>query len=126
MVTVLFEALQYAVLKALDDYDEWEQLSDRVKDTYYCIPTGDHKFLRIPKSREWGAILGTPLMRLLECANGRDDPFENYVETSLAPNFLPGTILGVGDGRIESDVIGVSQALDLAYNEDFAGRTIVP
>lgn len=126
MVTVLFEALQYAMLKMLDDYDEWEQLSDRVKDTYYCIPTGEHKFLRIPKSREWGAILGTPLMRLLESANGRDDPFENYVETSLAPNFLPGTILGVSDGRIESDVIGVSQALDLAYNEDFAGRTIVP
>lgn len=126
MTTVLFEALLYAWLKGHDDYDEWEELSDRVKDTYYCIPTSDHKFLKIPKNREWGAILGTPLMRLLESANGRDDPFENYIETSLAPNFLPGAVLGFNGERLESDVIGVSQALDLAYNEDFAGRTIVP
>ena len=86
----------------------------------------EHKFLKIPKNREWGAILGTPLMRLLERANGREDPFENYVETSLEPNFLPGAILRFGGDRVESDIIGVSQALDLAYNKDFAGRSIVP
>ena len=126
MTTVLAEALLYALLKGLDRYDDWEELTDRVKDTYYCIPTSDHKFIKIPKNREWGAILGTPLMRLLESANGRSDPFENYVETSLTPNFLPGTILGFNGERIESDVIGISQALDLAYNKDFAGRTIVP
>lgn len=127
MTSVLAEAVIYALLKSLDRYDDWEELSDRTKDTYYCIPLADeHKFLRIPKSREWGAILGTPVMRLLEQANGRDDPFENYVETSLEPNFLPGAILRFGSDRVESDVIGVSQALDLAYNKDFAGRSIVP
>lgn len=127
MTTILLEAVLYAALKQLDRYDDWEELSDRTKDTYYCIPLADeHKFLRIPKSREWGAILGTPVMRLLEQANGRDDPFENYVETSLEPNFLPGAILRFGSDRVESDVIGVSQALDLAYNKDFAGRSIVP
>lgn len=127
MTSVLAEAVIYALLKGLDRYDDWEELSDRTKDTYYCIPLADeHKFLRIPKSREWGAILGTPVMRLLERANGRDDPFENYVETSLEPNFLPGAILRFGGDRVESDVIGVSQALDLAYNKDFAGRSIVP
>lgn len=127
MTSVLAEAVIYALLKSLDRYDDWEELSDRTKDTYYCIPLADeHKFLRIPKSREWGAILGTPVMRLLERANGRDDPFENYVETSLEPNFLPGAILRFGGDRVESDVIGVSQALDLAYNKDFAGRSIVP
>lgn len=127
MTSVLAEAVIYALLKSLDRYDDWEELSDRTKDAYYCIPLADeHKFLRIPKNREWGAILGTPVMRLLEQANGRDDPFENYVETSLEPNFLPGAILRFGSDRVESDVIGVSQALDLAYNKDFAGRSIVP
>lgn len=126
MTSVLVEAVIYALLKKQDRYDDWEELSDRVKDTYYCIPLDEHEFLRIPKNREWGAILGTPFMRLLEYANGRDDPFENYVETSLEPNFLPGAILRFGSDRVESDVIGVSQALDLAYNEDFAGRSIVP
>ena len=127
MTSVLAEAVIYALLKGLDRYDDWEELDDRTKDTYYCIPLADeHKFFRIPKNREWGAILGTPVMRLLERANGRDDPFENYVETSLEPNFLPGAILRFGGDRVESDVIGVSQALDLAYNKDFAGRSIVP
>lgn len=127
MTSVLAEAVIYALLKGLDRYDDWEELDDRTKDTYYCIPMKDeHKFLKIPKNREWGAILGTPVMRLLERANGRDDPFENYVETSLEPNFLPGAILRFGSDRVESDVIGVSQALDLAYNKDFAGRSIVP
>ena len=127
MTTVLFEALLYAALKHKDRYDDWEQLSDRVKDTYYCIPIGEtHTFLKIPKNREWGAILGTPLMRILEYANGRENPFENWVETSFEPNFLPGAILRPGAERVESDIIGVSQALDLAYNKDFAGRTIIP
>lgn len=127
MTSVLAEAVIYALLKGFDRYDDWEELDDRTKDTYYCIPLADeHKFLKIPKNREWGAILGTPVMRLLERANGRDDPFENYVETSLEPNFLPGAILRFGSDRVESDVIGVSQALDLAYNKDFAGRSIVP
>ena len=127
MTTVLLEAVLYAALKQLDRYDDWEELSDRTKDAYYCIPlANEHKFLRIPKNREWGAILGTPLMRLLEAANGRADPFENYIETSIEPNFLPGAILRIGEDRVESDLIGVSQALDLAYNKDFAGRTIVP
>lgn len=40
MTTILFEAIQYAVLKATDRDDDWEELSDRTKDTYYCIPRG--------------------------------------------------------------------------------------
>lgn len=127
MTTILFEAIQYAVLKATDRDDDWEELSDRTKDTYYCIPIGkDHTFLKIPKNREWGAILGTPFMRILEYKDGRENPFENYLETSITPNFLPPAILRPTSEGIESDIIGVSQALDLARNEDFAGRTIVP
>ena len=127
MTTILFEAIQYAVLKATDRDDDWEELSDRTKDTYYCIPLKkDHTFLKIPKNREWGAILGTPFMRILEYKDGRENPFENYMETSIEPNFLPGAILRPTSEGIESDIIGVSQALDLAKNEDFAGRTIVP
>lgn len=116
--TVLLESILQVVLTALGRRDEWEQLDDRTKDTYYCIPLADsHSFLKIPKNREWGAILGTPFMRLLEWANGRDDPFENYLETSIIPNFLP---------PLPSDTIGFSQWNDLSTNEDFAGRAIVP
>lgn len=128
MTTVLFEAILYAVLKGMGRYDDWEELDDRTKDTYYCIPYGkSNTFIKVPKNREWGAILGTPLMRMLEYANGRENPFENYIETSLEPNFLPGQILAPREGGgWQSDVIGFSQALDLQANKDFAGRTIVP
>ena len=128
MTAVLFEAILYAVLKGMGRYDDWEELDDRTKDTYYCIPYGkSNTFIKVPKNREWGAILGTPLMRMLEYANGRENPFENYIETSLEPNFLPGQILAPREGGgFQSDVIGFSQALDLQANKDFAGRTIVP
>ena len=56
-------------------------------------------------------------MRMLEYANGRENPFENYIDTALVPNFLPPGI---------TDAVVISQLYDLAKNEDFAGRTIVP
>ena len=117
MTTVLLEAIQQVILAALGRRDDWEELNDRTKDTYYCIPTKDHKFIKIPKNREWGAILGTPLMRLFEGFTGKDDPFENFLETSIIPNFLPGG---------PTDLIGLSQYIDIATNKDFAGRSIVP
>ena len=128
LTTVLVEAVLYGVLEALDRDDEWEELNDRTKAAYYCIPLKDSKtFLKIPKNREWGAILGTPFMHLLEWANGRENPFENYIETSIEPNFLPPAIFRPdAGGGFTSDVIGFSQMNDLSKNEDFAGRTIVP
>ena len=127
VITLLPEIIAYAAMQASGDYDDWEELDDRTKDTYYTIPMGEGKFIKIPKNREWGAILGTPLMRILEGYNGREDPFENYIETSLLPNFLPPAIIGMdADGKFSSDIIGVGWALDLANNKDFAGRTIVP
>ena len=117
MTTVLLEAIQQVILAVLGRRDDWEELNDRTKDTYYCIPTKDHKFIKIPKNREWGAILGTPLMRLFEGFTGKDDPFENFLETSIIPNFLPGG---------PTDLIGLSQYIDIATNKDFAGRSIVP
>lgn len=71
-----------------------------------------------PKNREWGTILGTQFMRMLEYANGRENPFENYVETSLVPNFPPEIS--------PTAIIGISQIFDLATNKDFAGRDIAP
>lgn len=117
LTTVAVEALMLLVYAATGKRDEWEKLSDRVRDTYYCVPLRNGKFIRIPKNREWGAILGTPFMRLVDGLAGRENPFENYIETSLVPNFLPSGI---------TDMIIVSQANALDTNKDFAGRTIVP
>ena len=128
-VSIIPEAILYVILKIFDRDDEWEELDDRTKDTYYCIPLKDeHKFLKIPKSREWGAVLGTPFMRILEGIEGRENAFENYAETSLEPNFLPPAIFRIDfeNGGFTSDVLGMSWMNELARNEDFAGRRIVP
>ena len=118
LTTLPLDILLFAIYHALDRDDEWEELSDRTKDTYYCIPLPDeHKFLKIPKSRDWGQIIGNPIMRMLQGLDGREDPFENYFEVSIKPNFLWSNPL---------DAILLSTQYDLAKNEDFAGRAIVP
>lgn len=126
--TVLLETIMQAILKYTDRDDEWEELDDRTKDAYYCIPLKDeHRFLKIPKSREWSAILGNPFWRLLEYANGRDNPFENYLETSIEASYIPPAIFRLDrENGFDTDIVLASIALDLARNEDFAGRTIVP
>ena len=118
LTTLPLDILLFAIYHALDRDDEWEELSDRTKDTYYCIPLPDeHKFLKIPKSRDWGQIIGNPIMRMLQGLDGREDPFENYFEVSIKPNFLWSNPL---------DAVLLSTQYDLAKNEDFAGRAIVP
>ena len=121
VIAVLPELMQYLILKLTDRYDDWEKVSDRMRDSYFLIPVpgknNENKFIKIPKTREWGTILGTPLMRMLESANGRSDPFDNYVEDALIANF---SISGV------EDAIGLGTFIDLKTNKDFAGRDIVP
>lgn len=118
LTTLPLDLILFAVYKYLGRDEEWEELSDRTKDTYYCIPLpNEHKFLKIPKSRDWGQIVGAPLMRMLQGLDGREDPFDNYFEVAISPNFLWPNPL---------DAIGLSTAYDLAKNEDFAGRSIVP
>lgn len=126
---VLLEGVLRAILKFKDRDDEWEKLDDRTKDAYYCIPLKDeHKFLKIPKSREWSAILGNNLWRILESANGRADAWDNYVETSLEASYLPPAIFRIDreTGGYETDFFPLSLFNDLMTNKDFAGRTIVP
>lgn len=119
LLAALPEALLYVVLKHLgeDRWDEWEELNDRTKHAYYCIPINDHEFIKIAKNREWAAVLGTPLMALLEKKNGRVDPLENFVEDTLMVNFVPGGV---------EEAIGIGTLIELKTNKDFAGRTIIP
>lgn len=131
ITTAVPELVLYAVMKSQDDYDDWKELSDRTKDTYYCIPIpGEHKYLKIPKNREWGTVIGDPLMRLLEWADGDfkdENPFANWVEDALKTNFLPPMIVSydADTRKWESDIIGLGTALELQANRDFANRRIV-
>lgn len=100
--------------------DEWEQLSDYVKDNFYCFPipgkNNQYKFLKVPKNREWAALISNPLWRIVAGIKGREDPFANYWDDSIKANFIPPAAW---------EAIGIDQYLSIKYNEDFAGRPIV-
>ena len=113
---VMGEALMQAILAALGKRKDWEELSDYVKDNYYCIPTADHKFLKIPKNREWASVIGTPISRIIQYVDGRSDPFEQYFDINIKGNFLPSGI---------EDAIGLGTIWDLKNNENYAGQAIV-
>ena len=102
--------------KAKDKEKEFNQLSDYVKDNYYMIPAGDHKWIRIAKTREWAAVFGNAVMRLMEGSTGYERPFETYWDISIKGNFLPELPVGLIwqlKGQLER-------------NENYAGSVIIP
>ncbi len=117
---MLPEVLILIAVKALGRDKDWEELSDYTKANYYCIPIGGKdgtKWIKIAKNREWGAVLGTPLERIFDAANGRENAWEGYVQQSIVGNFLPPGV---------TDMIGLSQYIDLLKNENYAGASIIP
>jgi hypothetical protein len=105
----------------------YEELSNRTKDAYYIIPNylGDKDdngtpttFIKLPKSRELGALFGALFERVLrniegESAESAYSGIGNTLATSVAPT-----------NPLESSMI--APLTNLKANKDFAGRTIVP
>lgn len=92
----------------------YQQMSQRTKDTYFLIPNGDETFTKIPKPRELGVWFGSGVERTLEAMRTQDPKaFEGFMET-IRDNFMPPTrhVFAPFD--------------DLRANKDFADRPIVP
>ena len=107
------------------DNPYYDELSNRIKDTYYVIPNlfGDKDdndkpmtFFKIPKSRELGMLFGSLAERIARAVDGEEEAFKGLVGT-FATNIAP-------TNPIESGIIG--PFVGLKANKDFAGRTIVP
>lgn len=102
------------------DDEDYQDLNNRTKDNYFCIPLGDSgKFLKIPKSREYGVAMGALLERFFRLAEGEEaeSAFRGIADqffTNLAPS------------NPVTDNILKTVFIDLPTNRDFAGRSIVP
>lgn len=116
LASVLPELLMLLVRKIMGKEEEFNEVSDYVKDNYYLIPMGDHKWFRVRKNREWAALFGNTLMRCFEGATGYEKPFETYLDISIKGNFLPDFPM----------IIGLMQVIQLANNENYAGSVIIP
>lgn len=119
-VGIIPRILQVALLYLLGGQEEWDEMTDRVKDTYFLIPirkdgkpTGE--FVKIPYNRDWGTLFGTTFSRVLQGAQGREDNWANFYDTAIEPNF-----------GVAPNIIGFTQLRELDKNEDFAGRAITP
>ena len=103
------------------DDEDYQNLNDRTKDNYYCIPNPakEGTFIKIPKSREYGVAMGALWERFLRLADGEDaesafDGIGGQFLTNIAPS------------NPFTDNIAKTLFIDLPNNRDFAGRSIVP
>lgn len=114
------------------DDDGWEELSSYQKNNFYCIGTGDGKFIKIPKARE-AAIPNTALERAMDYSFDDKDAFYQfgeYIGDTMLPSWLP--LTGLAEGGIDeamhqaagSTVLG--GFVDNMVNADFKGTPIVP
>ena len=100
-----------------DDDEEYEELSDYVKQNYYIVGKfGDGKFVRIPKGRTV-AVIQNAIEQITNAATGNDEAdlksFLELVVSNLAPN-----------NPIEDNIL--APIIQVAKNETWYGEDLVP
>ena len=119
VIAVTIPAVAVGVMNKDNKY--YDELSNRTKDNYYCIPNYGDKdsngvpktFIKIPKSREYSVMLATLFERSYRAIKGEKGAFKGFGNT-IATNFVPPT-----------DTI-LQPIFNLKSNKDFADRDIVP
>ena len=111
--------LPAALLNSLvwEDDEEYEELSDYVKDNYYIVAKyGDGQFVRLPKGRTVAVIQGA-IEQISNAATGDDEvDFGRFFElfmNNIAPN-----------NPIDNNII--SPIIQAASNETWYGEDLVP
>lgn len=100
-----------------DDDEEYEELSDYVKDNYYIVAKyGDGKFVRIPKGRT-SAVIQEALEQIGNTLTGSPETdWNNFFDlflTNLAPN-----------NPIDNNIL--APIIQVANNETWYGEDLVP
>lgn len=100
-----------------DDDEEYEELSDYVKDNYYIIAKyGDGQFVRVPKGRAL-AVIQKAIEQVKNAATGEDEvdlaSFLELAVSNLAPN-----------NPLDNNIL--APILQVANNETWYGEDLVP
>lgn len=134
-VSVVLAALFYGLNNRDDEAEEeYEQLSNYTKNSYWNIPLGDGYFFAIPKPRELG-VLSSFFETLIEYTVGKNDHAFDEFYSYWADNCLPSIISDVAQIPTKdleenaATIVGNFGLIGvLGYvgaNRDFLGRPIV-
>lgn len=103
----------------------YDELDDEVKDNYFLIPLGDpknaEKFLRLPRSREYGALFGGLTARIIDGLVDGDLGGEDMGEEarewfgSVAEGFSPPDVMG-------NNILNTFTRIDL-FDPESPGKT---
>ena len=130
-VGTLFYALNNSDEEAQEDY---HQLSNYTKNSYWLIPLGEGKYFAIPKAREL-SVVSSFFETLAEYTHGRNKHAFEEFWSYAADNFLPSVVSDIvaapetglaqaGYGAMSSlGIIGVVGSI--LANRDYLGRPIV-
>ncbi len=123
-LAALFYALNNGDEEAKEDY---HQLSNYTKNSYWNIPLGDGKYFSIPKPREL-AVLSSFFETCMEYGEGGNkhafDEFYDYATDNFLPSVASDLAKGDFSGAIGSlGIVGVGAYM--MANRDFLGRPIV-
>ena len=127
-VSAALAGISYAINHFTKDREEdYEQLSNYTKNSYWNIPLGDGKYFAITKPRELGVL--SSLMEAILSRYAAQDPhaFEGFYEYATDV-FLPGGAAELAQGDWMSAVGSTGIFGVGAYmmaNRDFLGRPIV-
>ena len=127
-------ALMYAINSPDDEArDEYQQLSNYTKNSYWVFPLGDGKYFAIPKAREL-SVLTSFFESLAEYAGGNPHAFDEFWSYA-ADNFLPSVasdLASLPEEGFDAAAAGAMSSLGVAgvfgsilANRDFLGRPIV-
>jgi hypothetical protein len=113
--------------KSQKDKDNYAQLSNYTKNSYWCIPLGDGKYFTIPKPREI-AVPSSFMEAAMEYFAGGNkhafDEFYQYASDTVLPNVTSNFAQGDWQGAIGSlGIIGLGAYM--MSNRDFLGKPIV-
>lgn len=125
-VGIALSVLLSAFNKRDDESEEaYENASAYLKNNYYLFHIKDGKFIKIPKSQEYG-LAPSLVERVIEkYAYDNPDAFYNYADylsTALLPSLLQAEFPFVDTGS----VIGLGTYTSILENKDFKGSPIVP
>lgn len=67
---------------AFGDDEEYQMLSDSVKDNYFLFPIGDGRFFRLPKGRA-GMPVGNLATRAVQAARGQEPDMLSYLQSTV-------------------------------------------